>query len=106
MAFRFERKHFHLDVSEGDYELRFGGWMLTILWNGRIEDGGVFLQTKRGSRHWSWADLRGSFTSGRELPSAPSLPARPHLPLAVDTGVTGMGIQSGCLIHTCSTGTQ
>lgn len=71
MAFEINGNSFHLRMSRGDCELRVGGWMLTVLWNGRIGDGGVFLQTRRGARSWAWDDLRGSFTSGREMLSAP-----------------------------------
>lgn len=71
MAFEFKNDRSHLRISRGDCELRVGRWMLTVLWNGRIGDGGVFLLTKGGERSWTWDDLRGSFTSGRELLSAP-----------------------------------
>ena len=70
MTFRVDGDCFHLRVSRGDCELRLGRRMLTVLWNGH-GDGGVFLKTKRGERHWSWADLRESFTSGQELLIAP-----------------------------------
>lgn len=71
MAIEFRNDRSHLRISRGDCEMRVGGWMLTVLWTGRIGDGGVFLRTKRGERHWFWDDLRGAFTSGREMLSAP-----------------------------------
>jgi len=70
IAFEINGNRLNLRISRGDCELRMGGWVLTVHGNGQ-SNGGVFLVTELGERSWAWTDLRGSFTSGRELLSAP-----------------------------------
>lgn len=44
--------------------MRIGSRMVTALWGDPI--GGLFVLGRRGARHWTWAEVWVSLTSGRE----------------------------------------
>jgi hypothetical protein len=64
-GFEFNAARFHFRAYRGDVEVRLGVRMLTALW-GCGSLGGVFLQGRRGERHWTWAEVWAAFTRGRE----------------------------------------